>query len=140
MKINAQFITRCILALEKALESLENATPTSTEYDMYRAAVIKEFEIILEQSGKLLRKRLRPFFHSNKAVDKLPFKNLFRQAGKHGLLEIEEVTRWLHYRDNRNSTTHDYGHGLAENTLPIIPQFIKDAKRIVSILEENYDN
>ncbi len=44
---------------------------------MYRSACIKEFEIILEQAGKLMRKVLKPYFHSAKAVDKLIFKDNF---------------------------------------------------------------
>ena len=43
---------------------------------------VKEFEIVLEQSGKLLTKRLRPYFASNRQADKLTFKNAFRHAGR----------------------------------------------------------
>ena len=35
-------------------------------YDIYRAACVKEFELVLEQSGKLLRKRLAAWFASNR--------------------------------------------------------------------------
>ena len=134
MKIDVQFLSRCIQALEKALNQLAQIEEEAIEYDIYRSAIIKEFEIILEQCGKLLKKELTHFFHTHKSVDKLSFKDIFRHAGNHGLLEIDEVERWLQYRDNRNSTAHDYGIGLAENTLPIMPQFIKDARKIVKIL------
>lgn len=58
------------------------------------------------------------------------FKDIFRQAAKHGLITIEEAGRWLVYRDNRNDTTHDYGEGFANQTLALPPQFIEDARRI----------
>ena len=132
--IDTQFLARCIKALEMAFEQLNKTEESEIEYDIYRSAVIKEFEIILEQSGKLLKKRLRPYFHSNKSADQLPFKQLFRHAGNHGLLSREEVERWLQYRDNRNATSHDYGIGLAQQTLPLIPQFIKDAQKLTAIL------
>ena len=99
--------------------------------------MIKEFEIILEQSGKLLKKSLKPYFHTSKAVDRLFFKDIFRQAGLHGLLGIEEVERWLKYRDNRNHTSHDYGVELANETLVLITQFIIDAQNLVKVIEKN---
>ena len=49
-------------------------------YEVYRAACVKEFELILEQSGKLLRKHLAAFFASNQQADRLAFKDLFRHA------------------------------------------------------------
>lgn len=132
--IDTQFLERCIKVLETAFEQLNKTEESAIEYDIYRSAVIKEFEIILEQSGKLLKKRLRPYFHSNKSADQLPFKQLFRHAGNHGLLSQEEVERWLQYRDNRNATSHDYGIGLAQQTLPLMPRFIKDAQKLIAIL------
>ncbi len=128
--IDTAFLDRCIQTLEKALRMLQQTDADHIDYDLYRSATIKEFEIILEQAGKLLRKALKPYFHSSKAVDQLPFKALFRHAGHHGLLTLEEVERWLLYRDNRNSTAHDYGVDLAEKTLPLLPQFIADAKAL----------
>ena len=44
--------------------------------DIYRATCVKEFEIVLEQSGKLLRKRLGAYFASNRQADRLAFKDL----------------------------------------------------------------
>ena len=130
MTIDTTFYTRCILILEKSFNRLENSTDGSVEYDMYCSACVKEFEIILEQSGKLLRKCLKDFSHSPKAVDRLVFKALFRQAAQHDLLTLEEVERWLVYRDNRNNTAHDYGKKFAEETKALLPDFIVDAKSL----------
>ena len=138
--LDTSFLERCIATVEKAFAELQKANPEDIEYDLYRSATIKEFEIILEQSGKLLKKCLEPFFHSKKAVDTLYFKDIFRHANKHGLMSVEEVERWLIYRDNRNATSHDYGKGLAEQTLPLIPQFIIDAKSLVQIIQQHNDS
>jgi len=134
--IDTSFLERCIKTLDKAFHLLQKVDTESLEYDLYRSATIKEFEIILEQSGSLLRKRLKPFFHSSKAVARLNFKAIFRHAGHHDLLRIEEVERWMVYRDNRNSTAHDYGLGLAEETLPLMPQFIMDAQSLVRAINK----
>ena len=136
-KIDTTFLKRCILALTSAYEMLNKYSPDDIEYDIYRSAVIKEFEIILEQSGKLLKKSLKPYFHTSKAVDGLYFKDIFREAGTHGILDIEEVERWCEYRDNRNHTSHDYGVDLANNTLVLIEQFLVDADKLADIVGSN---
>ena len=40
-------------------------------YGRVRAACVKHFELVLEQSGKLLRKRLADYFASNRQADRL---------------------------------------------------------------------
>ena len=40
----------------------------------FRAACVKQFEIIQEQCGSLLKKRLRPYFASNRQTNELAFK------------------------------------------------------------------
>jgi nucleotidyltransferase substrate binding protein (TIGR01987 family) len=134
-KIDTLFLERCILALEKAVELFLKSEPDSIESDMYRSACVKEFEIILEQSGKLLKKALNAYFHSSKEVDKLTFKAIFRQAAHHSIISIEETERWLAYRDNRNSTAHDYGARFAEETIELLPQFIKDAQKLTNAIK-----
>jgi nucleotidyltransferase substrate binding protein (TIGR01987 family) len=135
LDIDTTYITRCIDALERAYQNLQQYSCEELEYDIFRSAVIKEFEIVLEQSGKLLKKILKPYFHSSKAVDNLYFKDIFREAGLHGLMSIDKVERWLAYRDNRNSTTHDYGAGLANETLLLMKQFIIDTRNLIQIIE-----
>jgi len=103
-------------------------------YDIYRAACIKEFEIILEQTGKLLKKCLKSYFATPKQADKLVFKDIFRYAAKYDLITLAEAERWLQYRDNRNDTAHDYGVGFADETLILLPQFIKDAYKIHAVI------
>ena len=130
MTIDTAFYHRCIQTLETALQRVSASESNSIEYEMFRSACIKEFEIILEQSGKLLRKCLKDFVHSPKAVDRLVFKDVFRQAAQHDLISLEEAERWLQYRENRNNTAHDYGKDFAEQTLVLLPDFISDAQRL----------
>jgi nucleotidyltransferase substrate binding protein (TIGR01987 family) len=136
MKIDTTYIERCIATLDRANTLLAQAEPVAIEYDLYRSACVKEFEIILEQSGNLLRKALKPYFYSAKAVDMLVFKDLFRQAVHRGLITDAAGERWLQYRDNRNSTAHDYGANFAEETLAILPAFIADASDLVLAIKQ----
>lgn len=138
--MDTTFLFRCIKTLTEAQSLVVKAAPDSIQYELYRSACVKEFEITLEQSGKLLRKALVPYFHSPRGVNNLVFKDVFRHAAQHGLLSIDEVERWLEYRDNRNSVAHDYGAGFADKTLKLLPQFIEDAGALERILgKQNYD-
>jgi nucleotidyltransferase substrate binding protein (TIGR01987 family) len=140
MKIDTTYLERCIATLEKAQGLLQNTTPENIDYEMYRSACIKEFEIILEQSGKLLRKALKPYFHSSQAVDQLYFKDVFRNAVLRNIITAETCERWLQYRDNRNNTAHDYGVNFAEETLVLLPGFITDAADLaIAINQQNTD-
>lgn len=132
--LNTDYFSRCIATLERAQTGLSQHDGDPAMYDIYRAACVKEFEIILEQSGKLLKKCLKPYFASPKLVDNLNFKDVFRHAAKVGLISLEESERWLNYRDNRNDTAHDYGEGFADETLGLLPQFIIDAYQLNQVI------
>ncbi len=134
MNFNTTFTTKCIATIEKSFSPLEQKEQNSIDY--YRSATIKVLEVIVEQSYKLLKKVLTPYFSSKKAVDMLIFKDVFRGATKHSLLAIDEVDRWCKYRDNRNLPAHDYGLDLAEKTLILLPQFIIDVKRLIKVVEK----
>lgn len=133
-EINTEYLKKCILTLEKSYEMLLQSEPESIDYELYRNSLVKGFEMTLEQSGKLLKKVLNPYFASKKAVDMLSFKDIFRQAHKHSLISEEETARWLKYRDNRNNTAHDYGQAFAEETLSLIKDFLIDAKNLEKVI------
>ncbi|QCD52673.1 nucleotidyltransferase substrate binding protein [Campylobacter sp. RM16192] len=135
--INTEHLAKSLEVLNKSYELIKQCNKDSVEYEIYRNSIIKGFEMTLEQSGKLLRKKLEPFFASKKAVDTLNFKDLFRYANKHSLLDSNSVERWLEYRDNRNNTAHDYGEHFADETLKLIEEFIKDAKRLEEIIKND---
>lgn len=140
MAINTEFLVRCVNALEVAFDHLRTIGPSDPVYEIYRAASVKEFELILEQSGSLLKKRLRPYFASNRQVDSLTFRNTFRHAARHGLISVAACERWLAYRDNRNDTAHRYGEGYAEATLRLLPEFIADARELAGVIAEEEDD
>ena len=135
MILDTRYLERCISTLERALSLLHNVSEEEIDYDMYRSACVKEFEIILEQSGKLLKKVLRPYFSTSREVDQLVFKDIFRSAALHSIISVEESARWMKYRDNRNTTAHDYGAGFANETVLLLPQFLTDAKAIVKTVQ-----
>jgi nucleotidyltransferase substrate binding protein (TIGR01987 family) len=136
MSLSTAQYARCIETLEVSLTLLRQADPESVEYEVFRNAVIKGFELTLETAGKLLRKALQAYSANPRAVAALSYKEVLRDAASHGLLSSEAVTRWFAYRDNRNSTAHDYGVGFAEETLKLLPGFIEDARALEATLRK----
>ena len=133
--INTEYLQKCIATLEKSYEMLLQTQDGTIDYELYRNSLVKGFEMTLEQSGKLLKKCLSPYFASKRAVDMLSFKDLFRQAHKHSLINEEETKRWMKYRDNRNSNAHDYGQAFAEETLTLIKDFLVDVENLRKVIE-----
>ena len=114
---------------------LQKSEEGSIDYELYRNSLVKGFEMTLEQSGKLLKKVLNPYFASKKAVDMLSFKDIFRQAHKHSLISETETQRWMKYRDNRSSIAHDYGQAFAEETLSLVKDFLVDVKNLKKVID-----
>ena len=131
------FLRRCIQTLERACVRL-NQLPSSDhpDYEIYQAGCVKEFELLLELGGKLLRKPIASYFPSGKQAARLTYKDLFRHASRHDLMDIGVVERWIRYRDNRNETVHDYGENFAESTLLLLPSFVEDAKSLADLIGE----
>ena len=126
MSIDTTFLGRCL----DALDGLRRHGSDDVLHEVFRAASVKEFELALEQSGKLLKKHLRPWFASHRQA----FKDVFRHAAKHGLIDADACERWLRYRDNRNDTAHDDGVGFAEATLKLLPDFLADARALADVI------
>jgi nucleotidyltransferase substrate binding protein (TIGR01987 family) len=138
MSLRTEHLARCLQTLESSLVQLRQAPAGSIDYEIYRNAAVKGFELTLETTGKLLRKAIKSYTGNPRAVDELIYKDVLRQAAKHGLMDAATVERWFTYRDNRNNTAHDYGEGFAEETLGLRPDFIADARRIESTLREKF--
>ena len=135
--LNIDYFSRCVEVLDSAHKSIRRSDVGKIDYDIYRSACIKEFEIILEQCGNLLKKRLGEFVAVKKELDKLNFKDIFRYSAKHGLISSQSCENWLFFRDKRNNTAYHYGEYFAEEILEIIPEFITEARKIEGLLKNN---
>lgn len=140
MSLNTDSFAHCTQTLEASLARLQGAQVGSVDYEVFRNAVVKGFELTLEMAGKLLRKALKAYVATPRLADELTFKDVFRHAARHSLLDAAAVSRWFDYRDNRNSTAHDYGAGFAEETLTLLPGFLTDARTLEATLRELTDH
>jgi nucleotidyltransferase substrate binding protein (TIGR01987 family) len=136
LSLNVEHLATCITTLQAAIKEYDKQSAGAVLHDIYRAACVKEFELILEQSGKLLKKCLRDYFASPKESDRLVFKDIFRMAAKHDLISLDEAERWLTYRDTRNETAHDYGEDYADKTMNLLHDFSVDAESLLNMIRE----
>ncbi len=139
MALNVDHLLRTVATLESALIALQRPENDEILLDLYRNAAIKSFELSLETAGKLLRKALKAYFGAPRVVDSLVFNDVLRHAGKHALLDLEAVERWLNYRANRNQTAHDYGEEFANQTLKLLPAYVADARVLADKLKQAFD-
>ena len=140
MRLKTEHLARCIQTLATSLDWLRRADEGSVEYEVYRNAVVKGFELSLETAGKLIRRALKAYAIGTREIDAMTYKDLLRHAARHGLLTADEVERWFAYRDNRNDTAHDYGVAFAEDTLGLLPDFLADVRRLEGTLRERFGN
>ena len=134
MSIDTTFLRSHIASLEAALQGVGRHGDDDVRRDPYRAACVKEFEVVMEQSGKLLRRRIAAWFATNRQADRLHFKDLFRHAARHGVIDCDTVERWIGYRDNRSSSALDHDEGFAEDTLRLLPEFVEDAIALAAVI------
>ena len=140
MALNVDHLLRTAATLEQALIAIENhGQRDDVLFDLYRNAAIKSFELSLETAGKLLRKALKAYGGAPRSVDALVFNDVLRHAGKHGLMDAVAVERWLGYRANRNNTAHDYGEGFANETLKLLPQYLRDVRALAPRIQGVFD-
>jgi nucleotidyltransferase substrate binding protein (TIGR01987 family) len=139
MSLNIDHLLRTLATLEQALLALQTPNNSAVMHDLYRNAAIKSFELSLETTDKLLRKALKAFTGNPREVDRLVFNDVLRQAGKHGLLDLQGVERWLEYRKNRNSTAHDYDEEFANETLKLLPGYVHDARALAQEMKRVFD-
>jgi nucleotidyltransferase substrate binding protein (TIGR01987 family) len=140
MALNVEHLLRTAATLEQALLAIQKlSNQDDVLFDLYRNAAIKSFELSLETAGKLLRKALKAYGGNPREADRLVFNDVLRHAGKHGLMDIQTVERWLGYRANRNNTAHDYGEGFANDTLKLLPQYLSDVRQLAPALQAVFD-
>ena len=65
--INTEYLQKCLETLEKSYSMIKTAAEGTIDYEMYRNSLVKGFEMTLEQSGKLLRKKNSSLFCKQKS-------------------------------------------------------------------------
>jgi len=118
--------------LTKALRSLEDAISKHRD-DLTRDAIIQRFEYTFELSWKTLKR----YFEFNNNLREDNVKNLIREAGKQGLIDVVEV--WFGYHQARNMTSHIYSEPVAKQVFESAKDFAQKCNDLVIRLERLLD-
>jgi len=118
--------------LAKAVASLRDAL-AQPKNPYTRNATIQRFEYTFELCWKTLRR----YLSAETAFDAFNLKDLFRQAGRLGI--IANVESWFAYLKVRNLTSHTYNEKTAEETYALARQFLADADALLHELRRRHD-
>jgi nucleotidyltransferase substrate binding protein (TIGR01987 family) len=118
-----------IQPLTKALDSLTKILKEQ-KTDIVRDATIQRFEYTFELSWKIIKR----YIESQQNIIESSIKNIFREAGKLGL--IDNVEDWFGYLEARNRTSHTYSETTAEEVFLSAVKFEKSATYLKLRLEK----
>ncbi len=119
-----------LTSFQKVLASLDEALAQPKTIFM-RDATIQRFEYTFEIAIKMMKRFLEQG-HEGTSIDELSYRDLCRAAGEAGLLD--NPARWWTYREARNSTSHAYEEGIAEDVYATAGRFAVDARRLLGAL------
>ena len=118
--------------LEKAIEQLKsglNQSHADPDNELLRDGVIQRFEYTMDLSWKMIQRYLKHIAQVEESAIRTK-KDLFREAGRLGL--ISNVEAWFGYYEARNETSHTYDPLIAESVFSQAELFLPDA---ISLLE-----
>ena len=118
--------------LEKAIAQLHVGIAQSKgdpDNDLLRDGVIQRFEYTMDLSWKLIQRYLKHIAQVEESAIRTK-KDLFREAGRLGL--ISNVEAWFGYYEARNETSHTYDPQIAQSVFEQAELFLPDA---ISLLE-----
>ena len=121
--------------LEKAIEQLKsgfNQSHADPDNELLRDGVIQRFEYTMDLSWKMIQRYLKHIAQVEESAIRTK-KDLFREAGRLGLISNVEV--WFGYYEARNETSHTYDPQIAESVFEQAELFLPDAISLFEALK-----
>lgn len=136
--LELEALENSILALENSIEVYKRIVNDNKNdkklIDALRSGVIQNFEVAFEQSWKFIVRWLNENI-SYGIAQGITKKELFRLAGEH--LLIDDVSKWIYFKDLRNQTSHIYSKTTANEVLKSALQFLPYVKYLLKRLKEH---
>lgn len=136
-----------LTSLEKAVAQLDEALSMYSS-DMVqsnpglkkhmRSAAIQAFGYTYELSIKMIKRYVRASVISTADVDTMTFNRVIREAYRIGVVR-SELSVWRRYREKRGIASHTYDEDRAQSVFEDIPDFLDDAKYVLTRLREMND-
>lgn len=135
MILNLDSLKDSINALDKSIKVYNKIKKDDDDLILtVRAGVIQNFEIAFEQSWKFIQRWLNENI-SPDITSGITKKELFRLAAKH--LLIDDVEKWIKFKDARNSISHIYSNDLSKEVFNEALNFLPYAENLLKRLEDN---
>lgn len=122
-------------SLEKAIEQLKSGIRqchADPDNELLRDGVIQRFEYTMDLSWKMIQRYLKHIAQVEESAIRTK-KDLFREAGRLGL--ITNVEAWFGYYEARNETSHTYDPQIAESVFKQAELFLPDAMSLLKALK-----
>lgn len=130
-------------SLQKSIESLERSffyiksnienAAEPVQVEIFRAAIIQNFEVAYEMSWKFIKRFLQENTDGEE-IASMTRKELFREAYKYKL--IDNIEHWFAYHKKRNETSHIYDEEVASEVFTNVETFLIDAKYLLDNLQK----
>lgn len=136
--LELEALENSILALDNSIEVYKKIYDINKNdkklIDTLRSGVIQNFEVAFEQSWKFIVRWLNEnvSYGIAQGVSK---KELFRLAAEH--LLIDDVSKWVEFKNSRNLTSHIYSQKTAEDVLKSALEFPLYVKYLFKRLKEH---
>lgn len=112
MSVSLNQLEKAHAALQRSI-AVHDRVLLGTDVDLQdttRSGVIQNFEVVYEQSWKVLRRWMMHYLGIQES-DIMQRRQLYRVAAKHGLLD--DVEAWWDFHEARNMTSHTYSPPIA---------------------------
>lgn len=93
---------------------------------------VKRFEYTYETAKKIMNKFLKKEY--DKTEKELSINNIFREMFALGL--IDNFENWVGYREQRNTSAHEYDITKTYPIIDLVPRFISDIDFFITHLEQ----
>lgn len=97
---------------------------------------IQKFEVVTELAWKLIK----IFLFLQEGIDCNSPKSCFRALFNNNYIEEVNFVKWVEIIDSRNEMSHVYNEAVFEKTLECLPSYLKEYKKIISIIESTLEN
>ena len=134
MTVSLNQLEKAHAALQRAIAVYDRVL-TGADIDLIettRSGVIQNFEVVYEQSWKVLR-RWMMHYQAIQESDIMQRRQLYRLAAKHGLLT--DVEAWWDFHEARNLTSHTYSPPIALEVAAIARLFDLACAQLINQLK-----
>ena len=136
MKLDYSSLEDAVAQLQRSFDYLHGdlARTDSDLREQFRAATIQAFEFTYELAVKMIQRQLAQIAANPDALREMDFADRMRDAADAGI--VRDALLYTRYRELRNRTSHTYDADKAEETVSVIPEFLRDMHLLLQELRK----